>query len=235
MDDLSQVAVGFANGSVTVIRGDLINDRGAKQRTVFESEEPVTGVELRDNSKITTLYIATTGRILTLIISGRGQGQPARTLENTGCGVDCMTIDQSNGDLVVARDDAIYFYRPPGRGPCYAFEGPKKMIRLYKDYIVLVSPPKPSSPTKSPVLPRYRSNDVDDLFSTTTFSVLDTDLKFVAHSESLVTQIKAVFIELGDLFVLTLDGKVRLFLFDIEQSLTIIALPVPGERLAAKT
>jgi hypothetical protein len=37
LGDLSQVAVGFANGAVTVIRGDLIHDRGTKQRTVFDS------------------------------------------------------------------------------------------------------------------------------------------------------------------------------------------------------
>ena len=66
LDNLSQLAVGFANGAVTVIRGDLINDRGAKQRTVFESEEPITGVEFREGAT-TILYLATTGRILTLV------------------------------------------------------------------------------------------------------------------------------------------------------------------------
>ena len=86
MDNLSQLAVGFANGAVTLIRGDLINDRGAKQRTVFESEEPITGVEFREGPT-TLLYLATTGRILTFTISGKGQGQPDMVLEDTGCGV----------------------------------------------------------------------------------------------------------------------------------------------------
>ena len=101
----------------------LIHDRGAKQRTVFESDEPITGVEFRHGSRITTLYLATTGRILTLVIAGTGQGQPARVLEETGCNVGCMTIDPKSGDVVVAREDAIYYYGVNGRGPCYGYEG----------------------------------------------------------------------------------------------------------------
>lgn len=70
LGDLSQVAVGFGNGSVAIIRGDLIHDRGARQRIVFESEEPVTGLEVQSGA-VTTLYISTTSRILALVISGR--------------------------------------------------------------------------------------------------------------------------------------------------------------------
>src|ERR1700761_1018009 len=45
--DLTQVAVGFANGAVTVVRGDFVHDRGTKQRIVYESDEPITGLEFR--------------------------------------------------------------------------------------------------------------------------------------------------------------------------------------------
>jgi len=200
--------VGFGNGSVTVIRGDLIHDRGAKQRTVFESQEPITGVEFRVGPT-TTLYLATTGRILTLTISGKGQGQPARALEDSGCGVGCMTVDKSNGDIVVVRDDAIYYYGENGRGPCFAFEGPKKLVSIYKDYVALVSPPKATSSSNANVVRRFGGPQADELYNTSTFTLLDTDLKFVAHSEALITQVKTLFIEWGDLFLLTLDGKVR--------------------------
>ncbi|KAH0541991.1 hypothetical protein FGG08_003540 [Glutinoglossum americanum] len=209
LDDLSQLAVGFANGSVTVIRGDLIHDRGAKQRTVFESDEPVTGVEFREGSKITTLYLATTGRILTLVVLGRGQGQPARVLEEAGCGVGCMTVDRKKGDIVVVRDDAIYYYGPNGRGSCYAYEGPKKLVNIYKDYVALVSPPQSTAASRSIPLRRFGGSQADDLFHTTTFTLLDTDLKYVAHTESIITEVKALFVEWGDLFILTLNGKLQ--------------------------
>lgn len=207
LDNLSQLAVGFANGSVTVIRGDLINDRGAKQRTVFESDEPITGVEFRDGAT-TTLYLATTGRILTLTISGRGQGQPAKNLEDHGCGVGCMTVDNDSGDIVIARDDAIYFYGANGRGPSYAYEGPKQLVSMFRDFVALVTPPKSDAASRPSVLRRFVGGGTDDLYRSSTFALLDTDLKYVAHTETLVSPVRAVFAEWGDLFLLTLDGKV---------------------------
>lgn len=202
LSDLSQVAVGFANGSVTIIRGDLIHDRGARQRIVFESEEPITGLATQDGL-MTALYISTTNRILTLIISGRGQGQPARALEDTGCGLGCMAMDKDSGDILIAREDAVYTYGPRGRGPSYAFESPKNSINIFKDYIALVCPPRAGS-TKSGSL---GMGQTDELFSTTTFTLLDTDLKFISHSESLSSSVKHIFIEWGSLFLLTTDGK----------------------------
>lgn len=92
---------------MTIIRGDLIHDRGARQRIVFESEEPVTGLQTQEGA-LTVLYISTTARILTLVIAGRGQGQPARVLEDTGCGLGCMALDKETGDILIAREDAVY-------------------------------------------------------------------------------------------------------------------------------
>lgn len=204
LSDLSQVAVGFANGSVTIIRGDLIHDRGARQRIVFESEEPITGLETQDGLT-TALYISTTNRILTLIISGRGQGQPARVLEDTGCGLGCMALDKESGDILIAREDAVYTYGPRGRGQSYAFESPKTSINVFRDYVALVCPPRAGS-TKSNS--NFGVSQTDELFSTTTFTLLDTDLKFIAHSESLVSSVKQIFTEWGSLFLLTTDGKV---------------------------
>lgn len=217
LENLSQLAVGFANGAVTVIRGDLIHDRGAKQRTVFESEEPITGVEFREGPN-TTLYLATTGRILTLTITGKGQGQPAKVLEDTGCGVGCMTSDDANGDIVVVRDDAIHYYGVNGRGPSFAYEGPKQLVRIFGNYVALVTPPKASTPTKMNALRRFVGSQRDDLHNTSTFALLDTDLKYIAHTETLVSQVKDMFIEWGDIFLLTLDGKVSDTQWSLERS-----------------
>lgn len=207
LEDLSQLAVGFANGAVTVVRGDLIHDRGARQRTVFESEEPITGVELREGN-ITTLYIATTGRILTLVISGRGQGQPPKSLDEHGCGVGCMSLDKATREVIVARNDAIYSYGLHGRGPPFAYEGEKKMISTFKDYVVIVSPPKSNVIPRTNPLRSLGIGGADDVFNTSAFTLLNTELRFVAHQEQLASQVNAIVSEWGDLFVLTMDGKV---------------------------
>ncbi|KAJ5256905.1 hypothetical protein N7478_013009 [Penicillium angulare] len=206
VDDLSQVAVGFANGSVTIIRGDLIHDRGARQRIVFESEEPITGLEVQEG-QVTALYISTTSRILTLVIAGRGQGQPARVLEDTGCALGCMTLNRETGDIMIAREDAVYTYGHRGRGPSYAFESQKTSINSFRDYVALVCPPKVTS-KKSDPLRKYTVNPADEIFGTTTFTLLDTDLKFIAHNETLASPPKQIFMEWGDLYLLATDGKV---------------------------
>lgn len=207
MEDLTQVAVGFANGAVTIIRGDLIHDRGTKQRTVFESQEPITGLQIREGHA-TTLYIATTGRIANLVISGRGLGQPARTVDSQGCGVGCMSTDQETKDIIIARDDAVYYYGPNGRGPSFAFDGPKKLITTFKEYVGLVCPPRVAQVSKSKTYRRLGGNEMKDLFTTSSFSLLETDLRYIAHTESLSSQVKEVFSAWGELFLMTSDGKV---------------------------
>jgi hypothetical protein len=206
LGDLSWLAVGFANGSVAIIRGDLINDRGARQRIVFESEEPITGLEVQ-SGHATTLYIATTNRVLTLAIAGRGQGQPARVLEDAGCALGCMALDKDTGDILIAREDAIHTYGPRSRGPSYAFDSPKTSLSIFRGYVALVCPPKTPS-SKSESLRRFGVSQADDIFNTSTFTLLDTDLKFIAHSDSLSSPVKSVFTISGDLFLMTVDGKV---------------------------
>lgn len=206
-EDLSQIAVGFANGAVTVIRGDLVNDRGTKQRIVYESEEPITGVELRVDERLTTLFISTVSRILKLTISGKGQGQPPKTVEDQGCGVGCMAVDKRDGSIVVARDDAIYYYKAEGRGPPKAYDSPKELVTVYKQYVALVSPPK-TAVDPNQLRRRFGGGAADAIFNASAFSLLEPDLKVIAHTETLISKVLAVFELWGDLYTLTQDGKV---------------------------
>lgn len=203
--DLTQLAVGFANGAVTVVRGDLIHDRGTRQRTVFESEEPITGLEFRE-ANTTALYIATTNRILALAITGKAQGTPARPLDEYGCAVGCMKLDPNSNELVVARDDAIYTYGPRGKTGSNAYEGVKNLVGVHKDYVLVVSPPA-SNLGRATGLRAFAGTRADEIFNTSTFSVLNTDLKFIVHSEAVSSQINRIFTIWGDIFLLTIDGK----------------------------
>ncbi|KAK3069941.1 Vacuolar protein sorting-associated protein 11 [Teratosphaeriaceae sp. CCFEE 6253] len=203
--DLAQLAVGFANGAVTVVRGDFVHDRGTKQRTVFESEEPITGLEFREASS-TSLYIATTSHIRALAISGKAQGVPARTLAEQGCAVGCMTLDPQSNEIIVARDDAIYAYGLKGKAASYAYEGAKKLVSVAKDYVLVVSPPK-NNFTTSAALRAFGGTAAEDILNSSSFTILNTDLKFIAHSEALPTQINTILTLWHDIFLLTIDGK----------------------------
>lgn len=204
--DLSQLAVGFGNGTVTIVRGDFIHDRGTKQRTVFESEEPVTGLEFRE-ANFTALYIATTSRLLALAISGKASGTPARTLAEHGCAVGCMTRDPILNEIVVARDDAIYTYGPRGKTASFAKEGPKNLAAVSKDYILIASPPANNAARPS-TLRAFGGTKADEILKSSSFMILHTELRFIAQNELQVpNQIHKVFSIWGDIFLLTIDGK----------------------------
>ena len=203
--DLTQLAVGFGNGAVTVVRGDFIHDRGTKQRTVFESVEPITGLEFRE-ANVSALYIATTSRILALAITGNRQGTPVKTLDENGCDVGCMTLDPQSNEIVIAREDAIYTYGPRGKTSSYPYQAAKKLVSVCKDYVLIISPPK-SNITKSAALRAFGGTQADDILNISSITILDTDLKFIAHSESLSSQVSTLFGIWGDIYLLTIDGK----------------------------
>ncbi|KAM0815289.1 putative Vacuolar protein sorting protein-like protein [Seiridium cardinale] len=210
VDDLSQLAVGFANGSVTLIRGDLIHDRGTKQRIVHESEEPVTGVEFVSEAKVTTLFVATTARLLKVVVTGRGQGQTPKTVEDSGCAVGCMTLNKKTGDIIVVRDDAVYYYNLDGRGLCFANDGTTTLAATYQNYVALVSPPASSgSGVTDNIRRRFGGGSAESLFNASTFTLIDPTLQIVAHTESLISKVQALFEIWGDLFILTQDGKIN--------------------------
>lgn len=119
-----------------------------------------------------------------------------------------MTLDDHNGEIIVVRDDAIRYYRSSGRGPSYAYEGPKQSIRLFRDYLAIVSLPRSPSSVKTNDRRKFGVAPTEDMFNTSNFALLDTDLKFLAHTQTLPAQVRSIFSEWGDLFVLTLDGKV---------------------------
>ncbi|KAI9170890.1 Vacuolar protein sorting-associated protein [Paramyrothecium foliicola] len=210
LDDLTQIAVGFANGAVTVIRGDLIHDLGARQRIVFESEEPVTGVQLATDEKLTTLFVSTTSRILKLGLSKKGQGLPPKTVEDSGCALGCMSLDKRTGDIVVARQDAIYTYHLDGRGPPRAYESHKSLISTYQSYIALSCPPSSTSDPDT-MRRRFGGDTSEALFNASTFVLLEPDLRVIAHTETLISPVRFIFEAWGDLFTMTQEGKIYRF------------------------
>ena len=134
-----------------------------------------------------------------------------------------MTIDKNSGEVLVARNDAVYYYRANGRRQPYAYEGRKQLVKTFGPYVALVAPPQTPIATKSSPLRLFGGRQADDIFNTTTFAVLETDLHFVAHTEAITSQVKDVFMEWGDIFLLTIDGKLyRYHEKSIQQKLEIL-------------
>ncbi|KAK6463205.1 hypothetical protein DFJ63DRAFT_109199 [Scheffersomyces coipomensis] len=137
--DLTCVAVGYTNGKVILIRGDLLRDRGSKQRLIYESNDPVTGIQFNNAEDL--LYVTTTSKILTVPTTGRNQGKPLRILNNkAGVDLNCDDVDPETQNLIVGRTDSILFYNHINRVQTINFEIPKsKIFRFADNYLLIIS------------------------------------------------------------------------------------------------
>lgn len=162
------------------------------------------------DEKLTTLFVSTTSRILKLGLSKKGQGLPPKTVEDSGCDVGCMTRDPATGEVVVAREDAIYTYRIEGRGPPKAYETPKKMIAVYGDYMAIACPPASANDKEPDSMRRRFGGGTDGLFDSSSFVLLEPDLRVIAHTETLISPVKFIFSVWGDIFTVSEQGKVSL-------------------------
>ena len=166
-------------------------------------------MQLSADEKLTTLFVATTSRIIKLGLSRKGQGLPPKTVEDAGCGVGCMTLDPSTGDVVVARDDAIYTYSLDGRGPPRAYESPKSLVSVHQKYVALACPSSAANGRDPDALRRrLGSGATDALFNASSFVILETDLRVIAHTETLLSPVRFIFDVWGDLFTISVEGKV---------------------------
>lgn len=138
-DDLSMAVVATANGKVVLIRGDLLRDRGTKQRLIYETNDAITGVEFNKLQDI--IYITTTTKIITVQTTGRNHGKPLRVLSpSTGVNIGCTSIDEKSQNLIVGTTSSIKYYSHAARISTFNFEVPKKsLIKFGKNYLLMVT------------------------------------------------------------------------------------------------
>ncbi|KAI8320405.1 hypothetical protein GQ54DRAFT_305536 [Martensiomyces pterosporus] len=215
---IGQIALGFAGGHIVLIRGNIVNSRATKQRTLHIAPEPVTNLHFvtGDSGQSTTLFATTTAQTLVFDTTGSSTETSPNVLEERGCGIGCSLVN-SERELIVARDEAVYFYTVEGRGPCFAFDAPKVLLRHFKHYLLLATAvPSTMAPTpldtadSSPSLlasdtQTYSYNDA------TTFTILDTRNKLVAYTGVVAGGVRGVAAEWGSVFVLGGHGTLDHF------------------------
>ncbi|WVQ84353.1 hypothetical protein IAT38_006505 [Cryptococcus sp. DSM 104549] len=227
--NLSHLAIGLGDGTVLLYRHLLSSLQTAptaltslpKARIVHDSNEPITGLGFReqpDKDGSTTsaglsLFIVTTNRVLCAGVSGKG-GE-ARTIDELGCALNCAVMDWDRKEMVIARDEAIYLYGPEGRGACYAYEGPKDAISVYKHNLIIKSPPfHPSASSASATVRHYVAKNATngdgpsgptDIAKVTIF---DLQNKLISYSGTYRDGVREVFCQWGGIYVYGGNGKI---------------------------
>lgn len=202
--DFSVLAFGFANGVVILVRGDLLRDKGSRQRIVYESKEPITSVHFKDDS---LLYITTVSKVITISTFGRNNGAADQTLDSKeGSDINCSDLmlegKHDHRYLVIARSECLQFYNTKGKISSLLLEVAKERLKVFKDrYVFLVTSTK-SSLTSEPI---SFSSDTSSIVLTNSILAVDTLGKFIAFSRTIPSSVVDMFEMWGDLYVFGTD------------------------------
>lgn len=139
--DLTCIAVGFVSGKIVLIRGDLLRDRGSRQRIIYEDagKEPVTSLELNANASI--CFAATTTRIMMFNTTGRNRGQPDMILDSKhGLSLNCSCFSPFTDEYICSVEGSIDFYMNGGEKKSLVTElsGVKRIYAIDESHILLV-------------------------------------------------------------------------------------------------
>lgn len=138
--DISCIAFGYTDGKVIIVRGDLLRDRGSKQRLVFQSVHPITG--LHYNPQQDLFYVVTTSEICTIPTTGRNNCKPTTVLApDAAIDLNCLAIDPFSHELIVADEKTICRYNHSTMTSSVSYPCLKsRVFRLpFKDYLLVVS------------------------------------------------------------------------------------------------
>ncbi|XP_062520596.1 vacuolar protein sorting-associated protein 11 homolog [Corticium candelabrum] len=138
-DHSPQLAVGYCNGTVTLIK-DIVKERmfrSSQQHILHQDKDPITGLAFAPGKGAAVLYVVTSNAVFSYQL---GQSSHRVSLGQMGCEVDCSTVSDQSQDyqFVVGRKEAIYFYQPEDKGPCFVFEGEKTQIHWFRSFLVVV-------------------------------------------------------------------------------------------------
>jgi hypothetical protein len=135
-ENLSLVSLGLSNGSVILIKGDIAKERLTRQKVIDVSDSAITGLGtkvLEEDNYI--VFITTSQKVFSYRCFSSGISKEFEI--DLGCKNHCCTLDEKE-DLVVGRNEAVYYYSQDGRGSCFILEGEKVLMEAFKNYVLVV-------------------------------------------------------------------------------------------------
>ena len=193
-ENMSQMAIGFQDGHVVVLKGDITKTAARfKRRILHEDRYPINGLHYKQLGSNTILFVTTSETVSSYNVTAKDHKEQ---LEEFGAPLKCSAISDvsQENQFVIARPEALYFYQPEGRGPCLAFDSEKKMVTWFRGYLIVVSKEKNQMARPAGM-------------GMSTLTVYDIDNKFIAYTAPF-PEITDVVSEWGSLHVITTDGKI---------------------------
>ncbi|WVZ17151.1 hypothetical protein V8G54_010133 [Vigna mungo] len=181
------IAIGLDNGSIYCIKGDIARERITRFKLQVENNQSdktlsaVTGLGFKVDGQSLQLFAVTPSSVS--LFSLHNQPPRRQTLDQIGCGVNSVAMSERS-ELIIGRPEAVYFYEVDGRGPCWAFEGEKKLLGWFRGYLLCVI--------------------ADQRTGKHTFNIYDLKNRLIAHS-ALVKEVSHLLYEWGNIILIMND------------------------------
>jgi len=101
LENLSQLAVGLANGAVILMRGDISRDRFIKQKILLKGNNPITGLSFREQGRDTFLFVMTPEFVD--VYNTTNNKDTKELLAEQGCELDGYAMTEPEMDLVLGK------------------------------------------------------------------------------------------------------------------------------------
>ena len=201
------MAVGFKDGSVLLLKGNITRDRISKNRVIHRELEPgvhITGLGFKPVDPNVVLMYSTNRAVYSYVIGENAEGGKETEVALGGCELNCCTLADHTQDhnFVVAKGETIYFATPSVLGQCLVFDGAgeKVMLRWYRGYLIVVATGGKMS--------RHVSSSVPGAKDPMTIFIYDVQNKFAAYQFTYPCRVIDVLSEWGCIIVLLRDGKI---------------------------
>lgn len=217
-DNFSHVAVGFADGSVLLLRHLDQSVQSAlsasptslplalpKPRLVHAAnQEPVTGLHFLDSSSSSGSRLLVLSPSSILSYPRNGKESPKTLDSEEGADLGCSAV-RGRSTLYVARTDSVALYSAGGKEATWPMEGPRLSAYATANHLLVVSPPfDPQAASSKSKTVKRRANNSD----VARLTLIDVHLKLIAHSNAFKDGVKDIFAQWGKIWVLSHDGKV---------------------------
>ncbi|KAJ6226905.1 vacuolar protein sorting-associated protein [Anaeramoeba flamelloides] len=193
LDDLSRIVLCFSNGLLLMIFGDLLHDRVPKQHAIPGTDEEdtpiITKVLFRQqlyfslDERVRVLYCVSENQTFCYHITGN-QEYRKMILQDIGAQPESVNISM-NGELILGKDEGVFYFTPENPGSCFGFEG-KKILTEFRSYLAIFT----------------TTNNNKNI----SFSIYDVKNKYIALTKRLKNNILYLLNQWGSLFLIT-DSK----------------------------
>lgn len=147
MDNLLYLAVGLEKGHILLYKTTISRDISTNCRTLQVCVKPIKGIEFlrKDRGELNLFVCSDAGVFCYSILANGNYTETKIVVDDMVATTNCCALKpkrEANDEqyFIVGREDALYCYTIEGRGPCFAINGTKQMVKWFGKHVIVVRP-----------------------------------------------------------------------------------------------